>query len=52
MGFMSSAHSTQKNRTPVALQESLGIQEGLIRGYTVEGNRITILLKHYQAQQI
>ncbi|CAE7370042.1 unnamed protein product [Symbiodinium sp. CCMP2456] len=24
-------------------------QEGLIRGYTVEGNRITILLKHYQA---
>ena len=25
-------------------------QEGLIRGYTVEGNRITILLKHYQAR--
>lgn len=26
------------------------IQEGLVRGYTVEGNRITILLKYYQVQ--
>ena len=24
-------------------------QEGLVRGYTVEGNRITVLLKYYQA---
>ncbi|CAE7720221.1 RPS8 [Symbiodinium sp. CCMP2592] len=27
-------------------------QEGLIRGYTVEGNRITILLKHYQGAPV
>ncbi|CAJ1400293.1 unnamed protein product [Effrenium voratum] len=30
----------------------LMLKEGLIRGYTVEGNRITILLKHYQGAPV
>ncbi|CAK9041055.1 Ribosomal protein S8 [Durusdinium trenchii] len=30
----------------------LMLKEGLIRGYTVEGNRITVLLKHYQGAPV
>eukprot|EP00435_Cladocopium_sp_Y103_P013770 s3999_g3.t1 len=26
--------------------------EGLVRGYTVEGNRITVLLKYYQGAPV
>ncbi|CAE7880294.1 VSR7 [Symbiodinium sp. KB8] len=45
----------RKMRGAVSAQESLGScqkHEGLIRGYTVEGNRITILLKHYQGAPV
>ena len=31
---------------------SLLLKEGFIRGYTVEGNRINILLKHYQGAPV
>mmetsp|Transcript_122367 Transcript_122367/g.391495 ORF Transcript_122367/g.391495 Transcript_122367/m.391495 type:complete len:130 (+) Transcript_122367:115-504(+) len=30
----------------------LMVKEGLVRGYTVEGNKISVLLKHYQGAPV